>query len=234
MRKRIQRILCLVLSLTAAVGLMLVRDSAAWFKTRTGTPIGQAINATTMDFEFIGELDSGLLYPAENNNAAAPFVITGKNLIEGYTETVGGTTTRYVKLTGINHSTTPTEVRFKIFYTHPSTGATLVYGEDPDSLMSATAASGWTEDNSNNEFYFTRHLDAVAAANASTGVKFDLLTDLSFDNDAVNSANISSFSTGSDGKIVIAIQARQSGNMIWEDVGSITSSSSFVASALAS
>ena len=212
MRERFKRILCLVLSLTAAVGLMLVRDSAAWFNTQTGSALGQELTIQKMNFTFRGELNSYLEYP-ESGGGSSAFIISDKNLIDGYTEN----NTHYAKLSGRNFSTIATEVRFKILYTHPSTGVLTEYSGSGDLL---SAVSSWSFDNSTH--YFS-HSFTTAASDTTNGDSFDLLTSLSFSDAALDAAGITSFrpSGSGAGKIIVAIQARQADNMIWADIGEI-------------
>ena len=223
MRKRMKRLLCLILSLTAAAGLMLVRDSAAWFDTQTGSPLGQDINVKKVNFTFQGNLGSYLQYDPGNQNSF--FIITDTNLIKSSTG----------KLSGTNFSTIPTEVRFQVAYKSPVTGNSAVYSGSSD-ILTVTAASGWSYNTTDQYFYYYNNGSYTLPADATssnTGTTFDLLNGIQFSEEALTNANLATtgdIQGGLTGKIVVAIQARQSDNMVWGDaawtnVATIVSSS---------
>ena len=71
-----KRLLCIILSLTAAIGMMLIRDSAAWIDTKSGEPLPQTWAVQKMKFDFEGTLDSYLQYDNGND-----YIVSGQNLI---------------------------------------------------------------------------------------------------------------------------------------------------------
>ena len=160
-----KRLICIVLSLAAAFSLLLVRDSAAWLNTRTGTAPSGDIIVDKMAFSFDGALGSYLRYPDAGH---AEYVVTEQNLIV----TNGG------KISVTNHSSIETQVRFRITYTTP-TESDRVYkgvttGSDPDSLV-AQIADGWTQGGTaqapDGYFYRDFHLEttSVPVTDAQTG-----------------------------------------------------------------
>ena len=206
-----KRILCLVLSLTAAAGLMLVRDSAAWIKTSTGSALGQTINVKKVAFTFSGEIGSYLQYDTSDSSTA--FILTDTNLVK---KSNGA-----VKLSGTNASTIPTELRYKVTYTSPRTGSSVDYSGSGDLLTVTYNSSVWTYNSTDHYFYYAPNNGVMA----TTTTSFDLLTGLSFSDEALQTAGVTSTSNLHGGSIVVNIQARQSDNMVWADLDSIISGS---------
>ena len=143
-----KKLLCIVLSLAAVCSLMLIRDSAAWFDTHTGSSPSSTIVVDKMAFRFEGKLGSYLTYPAGSTNAGDPYIVTEQNLIV----TNGG------KITATNLSTIPTEARFKIYYDTPghlyANNAAIEYtGSDTDTL-SAVIGDNWVLNATDNYYYY--------------------------------------------------------------------------------
>ncbi len=157
------RIICIVLSLAAVFSLLLIRDSAAWFNTATGTPPNGTIRVDKMAFSFDGTLGSYLQYTSGANQGDR-YVVTEQNLIV----TNGG------KITVTNHSTIATEARFKITYEaiNPSTHEqeTRPYtGAAPDSLA-VTLNSTWVpKDNDGSYYYYYSTAPVTEGENPSAG-----------------------------------------------------------------
>lgn len=155
------RIICIVLSLAAVFSLLLIRDSAAWLDTVTGTPPNSEIRVDKMAFSFDGTLGSYLQYTSGANQGDR-YVVTEQNLIV----TNGG------KITVTNHSTIATEARFKITYDTPSeTGRVfrnVKTGNNPDSLA-VTLDDHWIQKDSDGYFYYYRALPVTEGETPSAG-----------------------------------------------------------------
>lgn len=191
-----KRLLCLILSLTAVVGLMLVRDSAAWIDTKSGEPLPQIWLAKKMKLDFEGTLASYY-----QNDAGEEFIISGQNLIWDN----GG------KITVTNYSEIPTNVRFRIVYDTPL-GEQQVYAGGAEEHLAAAIADGWTWNE--NDGYYYRNFDAVEA----TAEAFDIVSDIHYDEEKVTRELYLPQSGPFRGVVRIEIQAKQSENVDWADV----------------
>lgn len=156
------RIICIVLSLAAVFSLLLLRDSAAWLDTVTGTPPNGTIRVDKMAFSFDGTLGSYLQYTSGANQGDR-YVVTEQNLIV----TNGG------KITVTNYSTIPTEARFKITYeaidpsTHEQETRTFT-GAATDSLA-VTINSNWIQKNNDGYYYYYSTAPVTEGENPSAG-----------------------------------------------------------------
>lgn len=233
MRERLKTILCIVLSLTAAVGLMLVRDSAAWINTHTGSPLSQSLASKQFKFEFSGAVHSALEY-----TDGTPFVITDRNLVRGGTGAEDSA--KKTSLQGVNKSQIATQIRFKVFYTSPvnnPTGTLSEYDGSNSCIVQVDYnTTNWSFDSTNHYFY--RTLNAVNLSTNPNGVAFDLLYGIQLSDDnleaAMESAGVSTISSLNNGRVMVAIQVRQSDFMMWSDLGAFNSSTGFVATAATS
>lgn len=190
-----KRLLCMVLSLTAAIGMMLVRDSAAWIDTKSGEPLPQTWSVQKMKFDFEGTLSSYLQY-----EDGSEYIISGQNLIWDN----GG------KISGVNRSDIPTNVRFRIVYDTPL-GENQVYAGGAEEHLAAQIASGWTRDA---DGYYYRDFDASAEA-----VIFDIVSDIHYSEDQVTrELYLPQGQAPFSGSVRVEVQAKQADNVDWDDI----------------
>lgn len=158
------RIICIVLSLAAVFSLLLIRDSAAWLDTVTGTPPNSTIRVDKMAFSFDGTLGSYLQYTT-GSNAGDRYVVTEQNLIV----TNGG------KITVTNHSTIATEARFKITYEaiDPSTHEqeTRTYTGAATDSLAVTIDSHWVQKDNDGYYYYYSTAPVTEGENPSAGTE---------------------------------------------------------------
>lgn len=190
-----KRLLCMILSLTAVIGLMLVRDSAAWIDTKSGEPLPQTWLAKKMKLDFEGTLDSYLQY-----EDGTEFIISGQNLIWDN----GG------KITVRNHAEIPTNVRFRIVYDTPL-GTGLVYAGGAEEHLAANVADGWTQ---GEDGYFYRDFAATTSP-----VDYEIVSDIHYDETKVTrELYLPQGEAPFGGSVRVEIQAKQSENVDWADV----------------
>ena len=235
MRERLKRILCLILSLTAAAGLMLVRDSAAWFDMQSGSPIGQSISIDKMNFVFTGDLNSVFKL------SGSSFMVTDENLIATIDSTNHRVTADSISCT--NYSSIPTEMRFQITYKNPLNGNDATFEPaaaniDRDTETGVTTATNaalemrcpnaWVYDSSSSYFVYsggeTGSEHIIPAIVNNTPVPYTIMTYLAFSEAALSSSTYSNLYTNTQtgtkqSAVTVTVQARQSDNMIWQDVG---------------
>ena len=227
MRKRMKRVVCLVLSLTAAVGLMLVRDSAAWFNSQTGSPLGQTMSIGKMNYTCSGSLQSIF----KQNGSA--FIITDENLLM---DVVNDGSANDGQITGnaitiTNYSLIDTEVRFQITYTSPLTGNDTTFSPNAstgirtvngtttaiDSVLEAQCPDCWNY--SNGYFVYSDNNSAVVPPMDQTAQTYTVLSYLAFSEEAMQNQTYAGLTTKQDMSVTVTIQARQSDIMEWSDVG---------------
>ena len=202
---------------------MLIRDSAAWFNTETGTPLGQNIHIEKMAFTFTGSL--GSVYRTNSSDETTEFVITDVNLLRG-----DG------KITCANNSTIDTEMRFQIQY-GPLNGASGTPVTFQPSAANTTVNNGVktmkddaleircpdTWDYRDGYVYYSASGSNVipkkVSANAAAQT-YDILTYLAFSEEGL-SKTYSSLG-GTSCAVTVTVQARQSDIMIWQDVATIS------------
>lgn len=190
-----KRLLCIILSLTAAIGMMLIRDSAAWIDTKSGEPLPQTWAVQKMKFDFEGTLDSYLQYDNGND-----YIVSGQNLIWDN----GG------KISGVYRADIPTNVRFRIVYDTPL-GTDQVYAGDAEEHLVAQIASGWTR---NADGYYYRDFGAVTEA-----VDFDIVTDIHYSEDKVTrELYLPEGQAPFSGSVRVEVQAKQAENVDWTDI----------------
>lgn len=190
-----KRLLCLILSLTAVVGMMLVRDSAAWIDTKSGEPLPQTWIAKKMKLDFEGTLDSYLQYESGED-----FIISGQNLIWDN----GG------KITGRNYSDMTTSIRFRVVYDTP-TQTGQVYAGSADDHLVVGVADGWSR---NADGYYYRDFSAVTQA-----VDFDIISDIHYDEEKVTrELYLPQGQAPFSGSVRVEVQAKQADNVGWTDV----------------
>ena len=199
-------ILCIVLTLAAVCSLALIRDSAAWFDTKTGEPLPQEIVVKKMCFDFDGKLASYI----HNESDGTDFIITDQNLI---TDNEG-------KITGMNHSTIDTEVRFRIVYDMPNV-PDKVYTEsteDSDDLIADVDTSYWTQQ-SDGYYYHTFMYNST-----QPDERFTIITNIAFDGTKVTRESYLPETGGSidphSGIVRVEIQAKQKDHVTWTDIWS--------------
>ena len=229
MRKRMKRVLCLVLSLTAAAGLMLVRDSAAWFDSQTGSPLGQTMSIGKMNYTCSGSLQSIF----KQNGTS--FIITDENLLM---DVVNDGSANDGQITGnaitiTNYSLIDTEVRFQITYTSPLDGSDAVFSPNAstgiatdstshvttavDSVLEAQCPDYWSY--SNGYFVYSSNNNAVVPPMGQTAQSYTVLSYLAFSEEAMHSQTYAGLNTTQGMHVTVTIQARQSDIMEWADVG---------------
>ncbi len=158
------RIICIVLSLAAVFSLLLIRDSAAWLDTVTGTPPNSTIRVDKMAFSFDGTLGSYLQYTSGANQGDR-YVVTEQNLIV----TNGG------KITVTNHSTIATEARFKITYEAINVSTkqkeTRTYTGAATDSLAVTIDSHWVQKDNDGYYYYFSTAPVTEGENPSAGTE---------------------------------------------------------------
>ena len=222
-----KKLLCMVLSLAAACSLMLIRDSAAWQNTNTGVSPSSLIVVDKMAFQFEGKLGSYLEYP-EGTNQGDAYVVTEQNLIV----TNGG------RITVTNHSTIPTEARFKIYYDTPghlyANNAAIEYsGSDTDSL-SVDIGDNWILNTTDGYYYYqlpTPEGESAppagfpAVSSSDTPTPVDVITNLMYldelyvnGTDVLNHADYFVGGTPFSGEVHVIFEAKQADLVDWTQI----------------
>lgn len=212
-----KRLLCIVLSLSAIFSVLLIRDSAAWFNTRSGEPLPQELRIRKLNFDFDGELGSYLQY----TNDQSDFIMSDQNLILNNDG----------KISLTNYSTIKTSVRFCIVYDTPKEEDRM-FSNSASDILSATVADGWTF-NAETGYFEHEDFDVVES---DEGESMDVLTSIYFDSTKVaaltdtfeldGSGNPVLDSNGNkvafSGNIKVVFQAKQAEKVDWADIGTIS------------
>ena len=196
-----KRLLCIVLSLTAVFSMFFIKDSAAWIDSKTGEPVGQNISVKKLKFEFNGTLGS-YLYTEDGKQ----YIITDKNLIidnEG-------------EITGVNHSTVDTEIRWRVVYDTPSK-ENVVYSGDAKEHIFVDYENTWTY----NDGYFYGSFDA-----SEDSESFDIINSIYYNSENMTREEylpeVNGKTVPFKGGITIEIQAKQKDFVEWTDIWTVT------------
>lgn len=221
-----KKLLCIVLSLAAVCSIMLIRDSAAWFDTHTGSSPSSTIVVDKMAFQFEGKLGSYLTYPSGSTNAGDAYVVTEQNLIV----TNGG------KITATNLSTIPTEARFKIYYDTPghlyANNAAIEYTGSATDSLSAVIGENWVLDQTDNYYYYYQPLaqgastrEAGFPAVTGTPEPIDVVADIMYldelyvnGTDILNHADYFAGGTPFAGSVHVVFEAKQKEFVDWTTI----------------
>ena len=226
------RIICIVLSLAAVFSLLLIRDSAAWLDTVTGTPPNSTIRVDKMAFSFDGTLGSYLQYTSGANQGDR-YVVTEQNLIV----TNGG------KITVTNHSTIATEARFKITYEAINVSTkqkeTRTYTGAATDSLAVTIDSHWVQKDNDGYYYYFSTAPVTEGENPSAGTEgfaalaadatpsaVDAISEIKYlDELFVNGVDVLSHSdyfpaNGSpfSGNVHVVFEAKQADSVNWQQI----------------
>lgn len=200
---KVKRILCIVLTFAAVCSLALTRDSLAWFKTTEGMVVSATLEIRTVDYDFAGTL--GSFYRSEAVAGSREWLIFDQNLILDN----GG------KITGVNHSTAATQIRFQVVYDKPNGSSTtsVTYNPSDQNDLVVTVPNGWTY----SDGYFSRDFSAEQSGGSTS---FDIITGISYSGPNVTRANYFANGNVFSGKVTVTIQAKQAGIASWTDIWS--------------
>lgn len=219
-----KKLLCIVLSLAAVCSLLLIRDSAAWLDTKTGSSPRGTIMVDKMAFSFEGKLGSYLTYPSGSTTPGKSYIVTEQNLIV----TNGG------KITATNHSTIDTEARFKIYYDTPGhlylNNAAIEYTGSATDSLSATIGENWVLNPTDNYYYYYQPLaegasERVAGFPANDASTVDVITNLMYldelyvnGTDVLNHADYFVGGKPFEGSVHVVFEAKQKEYVNWETI----------------
>lgn len=223
-----KKLLCIVLSLAAVCSLLLIRDSAAWQNTNTGVSPSSTIVVDKMAFSFEGKLGTYLEYPT-GTNQGDPYLVTEQNLIV----TNGG------KITVTNHSTIPTEARFKIYYDTPGhlyeNNEAIVYTGSATDSLSAEIGENWILNTTDGYYYYqlptpdggtAPPAGFSAVGSTDTPAPVDVITNLMYldelyDNNGTDILNHADYFVNGNpfaGSVHVIFEAKQKDFVTWQQI----------------